>query len=56
MNNISVTVSETTAGVENIAQKSADVVVKTSENNEVLQTCMDSLDTFKEIVDSFTLG
>ena len=56
LNNISVTVSETTAGVENIAQKSADVVVKTSENNEVLQTCMDSLDTFKEIVDSFTLG
>lgn len=55
LNNISATVSSTTDGVENIAEKTANVVVKTGENNAAIKTCMDSLDKFKKIVDSFTL-
>lgn len=55
LNNISSTVSSTTDGVENIAEKTANVVVKTGENNAAIGTCMDSLDKFRKIVDSFTL-
>ncbi len=45
----------TAKGVENIAEKTANVVTKTSENNNIIKSCMESLSTFKTIVDSFKL-
>lgn len=53
--NISNVISTTTDGVENIAEKTANVVTKTSENNNIIKSCMESLSTFKTIVDSFKL-
>lgn len=53
--NIGNVISTTTDGVENIAEKTANVVTKTSENNNIIKSCMESLSTFKTIVDSFKL-
>lgn len=49
------TISESAAGVENIAEKTTDIVSRTSKNTDIVEECSDAVDNLKAIVGRFTL-
>ena len=55
INGINVTVDESAAGVTNIAEKTANVVERTSENAQLVDACMESVEKLEEIAKKFKI-
>lgn len=55
LNGIKDTVSESAAGVTDIAQKTSDMVTKTVESNDMVKECYGCADNLKDIVGKFKL-
>lgn len=52
---INVTVDESASGVTNIAQKTNNVVMKTSENAKLVDSCMESVEKLEQIANKFRI-
>ncbi len=55
LSGISSTIEESTVGVTEIAAKSSDIVMKTSDNGKSLEACTASLETLQHIANAFKI-